>query len=93
MAKARHVAGILEDTADDTDRESRDHYQDTMSPTVNMVQVRQSPYIGAFYSHHPVHLTIDSGATGNMILDSLVISMKFSISSPGWWIISIDSYW
>jgi hypothetical protein len=31
------------------------------SPQVH-IQVRQSPYIDAFYMHHPIRLTIDSGA-------------------------------
>ncbi|XP_070569281.1 uncharacterized protein [Ptychodera flava] len=31
------------------------------------VQVRQSPYLDVFYGHQTARLTIDSGATGNMI--------------------------
>ena len=36
------------------------------------MQTRQSPYIDAFHAHHPVRITLDSGATGNMIRHSLV---------------------
>jgi hypothetical protein len=39
----------------------------TSSSKVFRIQTRQSPYIDMFYNHHPVRITIDSGATGNMI--------------------------
>jgi len=77
MAKARQVDGIPEDI-DLVDCVSHHHYQE--SPTANRVQVCQSPYNDAFYSHHPVYLTIDSGATGNMIPASSAISMEATIT-------------
>jgi hypothetical protein len=44
------------------------------SPQVH-IQVRQSPYIDALYTHHPIRLTIDSDATGNMIRASTAKGM------------------
>ena len=35
--------------------------------TALRIQVRQSPYLDTLYEHQPVRITIDSGATGNMI--------------------------
>ena len=35
------------------------------------VNVKQSLYLHAFYDHHPLHLTIDTGADTNMIHTSL----------------------
>ena len=37
------------------------------SSSAQRVQVRRSPYLDVFCDHHTAHLTIDSGATGNMI--------------------------
>ena len=50
---------------------------------VNRVQVRQSPYIDTFYVHHPLRITVDSGATGNMIRASTAkdLGMKVEASS------------
>ena len=36
------------------------------------IQTRQSPYLDMFHAHHPVRITIDSGATGNMIRHTVV---------------------
>ena len=40
--------------------------------SVLSVRVRQSLYIDAFYGYHPARITIDSGATGNMIRASFI---------------------
>ena len=39
------------------------------------VQVRQSPYFDVFCGHQVVRVTVDSGATGNMIKTSTVHSI------------------
>ena len=41
------------------------------TPTTLCVQVRQSPYIDTFHDHHTVRVTIDSGATSNMIRETI----------------------
>jgi hypothetical protein len=48
-------------------------------PSTLRVQVCQSPFINLFYEHFPTHLTIDSGATGNMIRASVVKHMGVDI--------------
>ena len=40
------------------------------SSTTLRVQIRQSPYMDTFHDHHAVRVTIDSGATGNMIRET-----------------------
>lgn len=44
--------------------------------SVARVQIRQSPYIDAFLAHHSVHITIDSGATGNMIRSDVASNLQ-----------------
>ena len=57
IAKARQIADILDDSP---------------STKVFRIQTCQSLYLDMFYSHHPVPITIDSGAKGNMIRHTLV---------------------
>ena len=38
--------------------------------TAQRIDIRQSPYLDTFCGHHTVRVTIDSGATGNMIRHS-----------------------
>ena len=40
-------------------------------PSSRRVQVKQSPFFNVFYSHHPLKITIDSGAETNMIRESV----------------------
>ena len=44
------------------------------------VNVTQSPYLHAFFNHHPLRLTIDTGAETNMIKASLASYIKAPIS-------------
>ena len=56
----------------------------TMEPTATRgVNVSQSPFLHAFYSHHPLSLTIDTGAETNMMRASLArhIGAKLTKSS------------
>ena len=83
IAKARQIANIVDDHLEESD-ESAPFPSDcefdskicsvecVPEPAVLRVQTRQSPYIDAFHAHHPVRITLDSGATGNMIRHSLV---------------------
>ena len=79
ICKARQIADILDDPPEPETRpimaESDSDTEDTgPSPSTKVfrIQMRQSPYVDMFYSHHPVRITIDSGATGNMIRHVLV---------------------
>ena len=46
-----------------------------------LVQVRQSPYVDAFFRHHTIRITIDSGATCNMIRSSTVKRLGADITT------------
>ncbi|RXN12438.1 Retrovirus-related Pol poly from transposon opus [Labeo rohita] len=65
IARAREVAGspCLSDGESEDDSENI-----SCNPkVVQRVHIMQSPCLEAFHGHVPVRLTIDSGATGNMI--------------------------
>ncbi|CAG2208159.1 unnamed protein product [Mytilus edulis] len=70
MAKARAVSEIHD--VDECDLDNHDNndstFQDQFPVASNRVQIQQSPYIDAYYGHNPTRLTIDSGATGNMMI-------------------------
>lgn len=65
MTKVRQVANIMD--LSDEEEASDDYESDREPPKALRVQVRQSPYLDTFSDHQPCRLTIDSGATGNMI--------------------------
>ena len=78
MAKARQIATILdeEDQYVDSDLEEEEEPR-----TVALrIQVRQSPYVDTFHNHHHVRITIDSGATGNMIRASTAERLGVKVS-------------
>ena len=85
MAKARQIAAICEcDEEDDHENyPSDDHELDGPGHVSRLVQVRQSPYVDTFFLHHTVRITIDSGATCNMIRSSTVkrLGAKVTTSS------------
>ena len=75
MVKARQIVGILDDEQDSTyDRVPDPPCHETTLPTPDVVayrvQTRQSPYMDVFHGHRVVRITIESGATGNMIRHS-----------------------
>ena len=77
IARARQVANILDESDDEPTElacalvdERIDNQLSSESSTTLRVQVRQSPYIDTFHDHHTVRVTIDSGATGNMIREN-----------------------
>ena len=83
IAKARQIANLVDDHLEESDESapfpSDCEFDSKISsvecvpePAVLRLQTRQSPYIDAFHAHHPVRITLDSGATGNMIRHSLV---------------------
>ena len=75
MVKARQIVGILDNEQDTNyDLDPDPPCPETTLPTPDVVayciQTRQSPYMDVFHGHCIVHVTIDSGATGNMICQS-----------------------
>ena len=98
MTRVRHVAGIdmdvnnfdyfeygeLEDPGETVVRNCAPEALPTMEPTVSRrVNVSQSPFLHAFYRHHALRLTIDTGAETNMMRASIAkhIGAKITKSS------------
>lgn len=73
ILKARQIAHIMDNSPDDEppvvneDEENCGTDHDTDTPSAFRVRTRQSPYLDTFCGHHTVRITIDTGATGNMI--------------------------
>lgn len=76
MAKSRQVLGEQCDVSDSAGED------DAVPPSlVQRVLIKQSPYLDAFHNHLPVRLTIDSGATGNMMRASCATRLGVTITS------------
>ena len=54
-------------------------------PAVLRVSIVQSPVLNAFYHGHPVQLTLDTGATSNMVRASSAQLYGFPITRPPKW--------
>ena len=73
ILKARRIADLLDNSEDNDEHfqtatvEIQSNTSDENDPCANRVEVRQSPYIDTFYQHNTARITIDSGATGNLI--------------------------
>lgn len=71
MLKARQIAQIFDDPVSSDTEESLLDVDVPEPPEITTsarrVHVDESPYMDVFYLHHCVRLTLDSGATGNMI--------------------------
>ena len=78
MARARQVLGTCDDEVAGEAFDAISFESDLVN-SVNRVQIHQSPYLDVFCSHHPVHLTIDSGATGNLIRASTAVRIGANI--------------
>lgn len=76
MAKARRVLDGQSDASDCAEED------EAASPSlVQRVLIKQSPYLDAFHNHLPVRLTIDSGATGNMMRASCATRLGITVTS------------
>ncbi len=70
MTRARQIGNIFDEEDQEYDsppEDEKDEDVEHTQPVAFRIQVRQSPYLDVFYKHHPLHITIDSGATGNMM--------------------------
>lgn len=83
LTRARSISALLENE-DLSENENYDNFLETSDPinndlcefsSVRHVRVNQSPYVYAYYSHHPLRLTIDSGAETNMMKESIAIAL------------------
>lgn len=66
IAKARAISDIFEQE-EHTIYEATNSDEDHQPIATSRIQVRQSPYFDVYLGHHPVRLTIDNGATVNII--------------------------
>lgn len=79
IAKARAISDIFEQE-EHTIYEATNSDEDHQPIATSRIQVRQSPYFDVYLGHHPVRLTIDSGATGNMIRASTATYLNAEIT-------------
>lgn len=79
MAKACAISDIFEQE-EHTIYKASSSDEDHQPIAANRIQVRQSPYIDVYLGHHPVRLTVDSGATGNMICASTATYLNAEIT-------------
>lgn len=79
MAKACAISDIFEQE-EHTIYKATSSDEDHQPIAANRIQVRQSPYIDVYLGHHPVRLTVDSGATGNMICASTATYLNAEIT-------------
>ena len=101
ITKARQIADIFDNPSEPEPTpcvdESVGHTDDTgssLNSHVLRIQTRQSPYLDMFYAHHPVRVTIDSGATGNMIRHTVIQrNTQFPIRPPSRWLITPTRCW
>lgn len=74
MVKVRQIIGIDDEKDTTSDLDPDPPCPETTLPFPDVVayhvQTRQSPYVDVFHGHRIVHVTTDSGATGNMIRHS-----------------------
>ena len=71
MTRSRYV-GDVEDLSEDMYEQCEIDEQDIPNalmetPSIRRVDVIQSPYLNAYFHQHPVRLTLDTGATTNMM--------------------------
>ena len=78
MAKARQITQVFEAQGESDVNEDSD-YEDSMS-SARLVSVRQSPYFSTFCGYYTVDITVDTGATGNMIREDVVKKLGGKIS-------------
>ncbi|KAJ8388921.1 hypothetical protein AAFF_G00126770 [Aldrovandia affinis] len=78
MAKTRQVVGEQAEADGESDGSTGDEV--TVASAVQRVLIKQSPYLDAFHEHLPVRLTIDSGATGNMMKASCATQLGVTIT-------------
>ena len=86
MVKARQIMDIVAAESDEysgeDDTRPREPVAEQLPPGAvsYRVQTRQSPYFDVFYGHYTVRVTLDSGATGNMIRHATAVRLGLRIT-------------
>ena len=86
LTKARLIAALDEDdinaTLDDLDLDDVDNQPLPPNiPASRRVQIGPSPFLNVFYDHHPLKITIDSGAETNMIKAAIATQIGAHITT------------
>ena len=63
MTKTRQISNILEDYHED----ESDDEENNDCAALHRIEIRASPFLDTSYHHHNVQVTLDCGATGDMI--------------------------
>ena len=85
LAKARYIHDDGSDVEQNSEEDPElDHLQQSthnsnILVTARRVDIVESPFMNVFYKHHPIHLTIDCGATTSMIKASCAEKLKVPI--------------
>ena len=86
IAKARQTADIFDDPSEpktipcvDESVGDTNNTGSSLSSRVFRIQTCQSPYLDMIYAHHPVRITIDSGATANMICHTIIQCLGYQV--------------
>ena len=87
LAKARLTSSLdVEDETEDSDSFSPPEAEDTVPPSFpsastvsRRVSTKQSPNFNAYYRHHPLELTLDTGAETSMIKASVASNIDAPI--------------
>ena len=85
FAKTRYATTDGQDFSDDDDGGQHDQVEmdpllDVHAPT-RRAEIVASPELNCFYGKHPIRLTMDCGATSNMIKDSAASRLKLPVQT------------
>ena len=78
MARTRQVTGELSESEGESDNFAGEEM--TAASVVQRVVIKASPYLDTFHGHLAVRLTIDSGATGNMMKASCATRLGVTVT-------------
>ena len=83
FTKARRTGVNDEDDLDDQSGGEEDFDDNALidQASANRVRVIQSPYLNMYYFDQPVHVTLDTGATTNMVRASFAKSLNLPITT------------
>lgn len=80
LSKARNIIGVdCDDGSDDEQSAGDGDCTGDVSTVACRVNTKQSPFFKSFYRHHPLRLTLDTGAETNMIREAVAKSIGAKI--------------
>ena len=81
MGRTRLIPGDDDDNFDDPECEFTEDEECALldTPSARRVAIVQSPYLSCFYNQYPVRVTLDTGATTNLVSQSFATSIDLPI--------------